>query len=198
MKYKNYIYLILLLFIASINFNLFLKPNYIVCGGTAGLAIIINKICNIDYFVIILVINILMFLLSKIFLNNKITLSLIISTFVYPLFVKLTSNLVFSFNLFILNITISGIISGLTNGFIYKIGFSSGGINILGPLLNKYFHIKIGSINIIINIVIMIFNLLLFGFNNLIYSCLIIIINGIVINIVLYKKILVKLLVFKK
>ncbi|MBR3660354.1 MAG: YitT family protein [Bacilli bacterium] len=188
MKYKNYIYLIILLFIAAINFNIFLKPLSLVCGGTQGIAIIINKITKLDYFFIILIINILMFFLSIIFLNKKITISLIISTFIYPIFIRLTNNISYSFNIFILNIITVGIISGITNGFIYKFGFTSSGISLLGPFINKYTNIKIGTINFIINLIIMILNLIIFGIENVIYSLIVISINSLVINLILYKK----------
>ena len=187
MKYKNYFFLIILLFISSVNFNLLIKPLHIICGGTQGLSIIINKLTNIDTSLVILLINIFMFILSIIFLNKKISLGIIISTFFYPFFIKLTSNISININNILINIFLIGIISGICNGLIYKLGFSSSGINILGPLINKYLDIKIGTINLIINIIIILFNILLFNINNLIYSILIIIINSLLINIILYK-----------
>ncbi|MBQ8892436.1 MAG: YitT family protein [Bacilli bacterium] len=187
MKYKDYLYLLILLFLASINFNLFVKPNNLVCGGSIGLAIIINKLTSIEHSVIILIINIIMFLLSIIFLNKKITLGSLIATIVYPVFVKITSNFVISSNI-VLSIIIVGIFSGITNGLIYKLGFTTGGINLIGPIFSKYFNIKIGTINLFINLIIMLLNLIIFGINNLIYSVIIIILNSIVINLILYKK----------
>ena len=188
MKYKDYFYLLLMLFIASINFNLFLKPLNLVVGGTQGLSLIIHHFIPISFSIIILIINIIMFILSLLFLNKKITISLVISTFIYPLFIKLTSNIDFININIILIIIIVGIISGITNGIIYKLGFSSGGISILSPLINKYTNIKIGTINFIINFLIMLLNLLIFGINNLIYSLIIILINSTTINIILYSK----------
>ena len=184
---KDYIYLIILLLIASLNFNLFLKPLNIVCGGTQGLSVIINNLTRIDNSVIILVINFIMFLLSVILLNKKMTLSLIISTFIYPMLINLTSNFVFNLNNIVLSIIIVGIVSGITNGLIYKLGFSASGINLLGPLINKYFKFKIGTINLFINGFIMFLNLVILGINNLIYSIIVIIINSLVINLILYK-----------
>lgn len=185
MKLKDYILFIILLLIASINFNLFIKPNNLVSGGTASLAIIVKHFINLSYSEIILIINMLMLVLSLIFISKKMSLGIILSSFIYPIFVNLTSviNVNIS-NLIILSIII-GIISGLTNGFIYKLGFSSGGLNLIGPLFNKYYNIKIGTVNLIVNLIILFFNFFLFGFLNLIYSIIIIVINSFVINIVL-------------
>ena len=186
MKYKNYFYLIILLFIASLNFNLFLKPLNLVVGGTQGLSLIIHEIIPISYSLIILIINFFMFILSIIFLNKKITISLIISTFIYPLFITITNNIIIlNINIYIV-IIIVGILSGITNGLIYKLGFSPSGISILPLLIKKYINIKIGTINFIINTIIMLLNILFFGINNSIYSISIILINSLIINIIIY------------
>ena len=186
MKYKEYIYLIILLFVASINFNLFLKQFNLVVGGTQGLSIIINRIIPISHSVIILIINIIMLILSIIFMTKKMTLGTIFSTFLYPLFVNLTSTLIIKNINIITSIIIAGIISGITNGLIYKLGFSTGGIGLLPPIINKYFKIKIGTIHLIINFIIFLLNIILFGLSNFIYSLFVIIINGIIINYVIY------------
>jgi len=187
MKHKEYIYLIILLFLASLNFNIFLKQFNLVVGGTQGLSIIIHKLIPISHSLIILIINIIMMTLSIIFMSKKMTLGTIISTFIYPLFVNLTSIITLNFNIFI-SIILSGIISGITNGLIYKLGFSTGGIGLLPPIINKYFNIKIGTIHFIINFIIFLLNIILFGLSNFIYSLSVIIINGIIINYVIYKK----------
>ena len=187
MKYKDYIYLLLMLFIASLNFNLFLKPLELACGGTLGLSIIINKLIGIDNSIIILFINICMLLLSFILLNKKMTIGLFISTFIYPIFIYITSNINISFDIFILNLIIVSILSGITNGIIYKLGFSSSGIALLSPIINKYTNIKIGTINLFINIIITSLYFLLFGINKLIPSILVIVFNSLIINMILYK-----------
>jgi len=188
MKYKKYVYLILLLLIAALNFNLFIKPFNLVCGGTQGLATLIHHMLPVSYALIILVINVIMFISIFLFLDKKVSLSVIIASIFYPFLVKLTSN--FSLRIpFFLNILLGGLISGFTNGYIYKLNFSPGGINILNLIINKYTKIPIGTIHLIINILILFLNYLFFGFLNLIFSIIIIIINGIVINLILYKKI---------
>ena len=189
MKYREYLFLILLLFLSALNFNLFLKPLNLVCGGTGGVSIIINNLTGMDNSLIILGINVIMLLLSVLLLNRKMTLGILISTIMYPLFVKITSKLNFTFNIFLINVLVVGILSGISNGLIYKLGFSTSGINLLGPLLNKYLNTKIGTINFFINGIIMSLNFILFGMDNFIYSFVVIILNSFVINIILYKKI---------
>ena len=187
---KKYLKLLLILLIAAINFNIFLKPMKLVTGGTQGLAIIIHELIKMPHSTIVLIINLLMLILSYIFLKKETTLGTVVATISYPLFIKLTSffNLNISTNL--LNVILTGIISGLTNGYIYKLGFTAGGINTIAPIINKYKNIKIGTINLIINIVILLIGCLQFGIKKLLYAIVVIIINSILINLVMYGKFL--------
>ena len=138
---KKYLLLLIILLIAAINFNLFLKPLKLVTGGTQGLSIIINSFTNVSNSLIILIINIIMLILSYIFLRKQTTFGTILATISYPLFIKLTSSLKFNFDYYLLNVIVTGIISGITNGLIYKLGFTAGGINVLAPIINKYKNI---------------------------------------------------------
>ncbi len=184
---KKYIYLVLILFISSLNFNLILKPLDLVTGGTNGISIILSNLFDIKPSSFILIIDVLMLIISFIFLGKKSSLGSLLSTFVYPLFVRLTS---FNINIslpIILLILISGIISGLTCAYIYKLGFTSGGINIISLVLNKKYNTNIAMSNFIINFIIILLGGIKFGIIKLVYSILIVLINSLIINKVLIK-----------
>lgn len=187
---KKYLKLLFILLIAAINFNIFLKPMKLVTGGTQGLAIIIHELIKMPHSTIVLIINLLMLILSYIFLKKETTLGTVIATISYPLFIKLTSFFYLNISTNLLNIIITGIISGLTNGYIYKLGFTAGGINTIAPIINKYKNIKIGTINLIINIIILLIGCFQFGIKKLLYAIVVIIINSILINLVMYGRFL--------
>lgn len=187
---KKYLKLLLILLIAAINFNIFLKPMKLVTGGTQGLAIIIHELIKMPHSTIVLIINLLMLILSYIFLKKETTLGTVIATISYPLFIKLTSFFDLNISTNLLNVIITGIISGLTNGYIYKLGFTAGGINTIAPIINKYKNIKVGTINLIINIIILLIGCLQFGIKKLLYAIVVIIINSILINLVMYGRFL--------
>lgn len=189
---KKYLLLLIILLIAAINFNLFLKPLKLVTGGTQGVSIIINSFTNVSNSLLILIINLLMLILSFIFLRKQTTFGTILATISYPLFVKLTSSLKFNFDYYLLNVIVTGIISGITNSLIYKLGFTAGGINVLAPIINKYKNIKVGTINLIINSLILLIGCLTFGIKNFLYAMLVVIINSLLINVIMYKKIRIK------
>ena len=99
---KKYLLLLIILLIAAINFNLFLKPLKLVTGGTQGVSIIINSFTNVSNSLLIFIINLLMLILSFIFLRKQTTFGTILATISYPLFVKLTSSLKFNFDYYLL------------------------------------------------------------------------------------------------
>lgn len=191
---KKYIILIISLFIAAINFNLFLKPLNLVTGGNQGIAIILKHITNLKSSIIIFIINMIALILSYIFLRKDTTLSLVIASLTYPLFIKLTSNISLPTitDMPIPTSIIAGIICGITGGTIYKLNFNQGGISILNTLLHTYFKIKIPISNFIINSSIMLVGSIYFGFIKLLYSLIVISISNIIINIIMKKNNLTK------
>lgn len=182
---KKYSILVIALLFAALNFNIILKNINLVTGGTQGIAIIIEKITNLNTSKIIFIINITSLIISLIFLKKETTTSTIISTFAYPIFVKITSYIptltIIRKYKFISSI-IAGIICGTTGGLIYKMNFSSGGLTIINLLLKKYLKIKVSKSNFIINTLIIIIGTIYIGINKLIYSLIVVTISSITIH----------------
>lgn len=184
---KKYSILLISLLFASLNFNLFLKPLNLVTGGTQGLAIIINYFIDFKPSTIILFINIISLTISYIFLRKETTTSAIISTFSYPLFIRITSlipTISFIKNHILITSITAGVICGLTGGIIYKMNFSSGGITVFNLLLKKHFNIKVSISNFLINGTIIIIGYFFFGIKKKIYSLIVIITSSILIHII--------------
>lgn len=190
-NFKSILLLLICLFFASLNFNFILKPLNLVTGGTQGVAILINHLLHVKPSTIVLIINIITIVTSYFLLTKDNTYSALIATFAYPLFIRITSYIpIFSLpeNLTLLWAIIAGIICGITGGYIYYLGFSSGGISIVNLLVNKFFHIKISLSNFIVNSIIIILGYFHFGFIKAIYSIIVIAISSIIINLILKKR----------
>lgn len=191
---KKYLILLLSLFIAAINFNVFLKPLNLVTGGNQGIAIVIKHLTNFKPSLIILIINIISLIISYIFLRKETTLSLVIASLSYPLFIRITHNISITTikNIPIIAAILAGIICGITCGLIYKLNFNQGGISIINTLLHTYLKIKIPITNFIVNTTIMLIGSIYFGFIKLIYSLIVISISNLIINSIMSKKKLTK------
>ncbi len=75
-----------------------------------------------------------------------------------------------------------GILLGITNGLMYKVGFSNGGLNIISQIIYKYFHISLGKTTMVINFIVVLIGGFYFGFNMMLYAFIIIYISGVVID----------------
>lgn len=178
--------LIFSLFISSLVFNLLLYPTNLVTGGMNGVAIIINHIFDISPSLIILVGSIILLGASYLFLGLDQTGGSLVATLIYPLFVSLTEPLsklivIDTSDLILISLLI-GILLGITNGFMYKVGFSNGGLNIISQIVYKYFHISLGKTTMTINFIIVLIGGFYFGFNMMLYAFIIIYISGVVID----------------
>lgn len=182
----RYFVLFIMLFLSAINFNLLMKPCNFVTGGTPGLAIVLSHTFHVSSETIIYITYALMFLLSLIFLGFDSFFGVLIATIFYPLFVSLTSNInsffQISYNdLFVISF-FSGLISGFTNGVIYKYNFASSGLGVLGPIFNKLFKLPIASVNYWINVIIVLIGGYYFGFNIILYAIIFLYVSKIVSN----------------
>lgn len=187
---KKYLLLLFYLFIASLNLNLLLKPLNLITGGTQGLALTINYLTKINLSTLVFIINIITLIISYFFLSKNYFKSALISSFIYPFFIKITSYIspIIISNYLIIYTIIAGLVFGITSGMIYKLGFSSGGVTIITLLLNKYTHLKISFLNFLINSLIIASSYFLFGFNKVLYSLLLILIGSLIINWILPRK----------
>ena len=182
----RYSVLIISLFFSAIVFNLFLYPTNLVTGGMNGVAIIVNHLFNLDPALIIFIGSLILLGLSYLLLGLGQTAGSVVATLVYPLFVELTepiSKLIIidTSDLILMSILI-GLLLGITNGLMYKVGFSNGGLNIISQILYKYFHLSLGKTTMFINLIVVLIGGFYFGFNMMLYALIIIFISSFVID----------------
>ena len=189
---KKYIILIICLFISAIYFNIFQFPNKIVTGGLAGISIIINYWFNVEPSRIILIISLITLLLGFFLLGKLKATGAIIATIIYPFFIDITSNINNYFKINISNMllvsVIIGLLSGITTGIVYRLGFSNGGFSIVSELISKYTKISLGLSSFIVNMIIVVLGIFSIGLNVLIYATIILIIHSFIIDKTLSKK----------
>lgn len=186
-KSKNIVYrflvFIISLFATALAFNLFLVPTNISSGGTGGIAIIVNELIGIDTSLVVSIVYFSLLVLGLIFLDLEQVLGIVLSTFLYPLFVKMTANIgdyiVLDYSDKITICLFAAIFTGIGNGLIYKVGYNPGGLGVLYKLLYKYFKIPVGKTNLVSNIIIVGISCMLFGASTGLYSVMVIYITAI-------------------
>lgn len=178
-------------FIMAVTYNLFLLHYELVTGGTSGLAIIITDLFEISPALFIFIAELFLLVLSFFLLGAKTTGMTIIGALLFPFFISLTSNFCadltpkLNFDSMIIVTLISGILFGIGSGLVYKMGYSTGGSDILMQIINKYMHISSGVSLFLSNVFIIILGAFVFGLNKAIYGIIIIVINSIIVDKIL-------------
>ena len=160
----------------ALSYNIFIAPNGIVPGGVGGIAIIINKLFNVDNAITIFILNIFLLILSFILLGKEKTRASILGSIVFPIMVKLTENLNVWLQIDtskVLLSSISGaILFGLGAGLIFRAGFTTGGTDIINQIISKYLKITLGKSMLLSDGLIVLSSVYFFGINHMLYSIL--------------------------
>ena len=173
---KRIIEFILGCFVVAFSYNIFIAPNGIVPGGVGGIAIIVNKLFNVDYAIVIFILNIFLLLLSFILLGKEKTKASILGSILFPIFVRATEYLNVWLQIDISNVLLSaicgGLLFGLGAGLIFRAGFTTGGTDIINQILSKYLKITLGKSMLLSDGLIVLSSAFFFGINHMLYSIL--------------------------
>jgi len=186
---KRYLYLTISLFIGAISYNLLMYPAKIVAGGGNGLAIIMQSLFNIQPSMFILIFSTSILIISIFVLGFEKSSGAIVATFVYPLFVDLTSGITSVLSVgdsdMILISLFAGVLSGFTSGIIYKMGFSSGGVSLINQMIYDKFNISVSRSSFLINMMIVILGGIYYGIETIMYAVIVLYVSSVVIDRVL-------------
>ena len=185
MKIKQYKTFLFGLIISTFSFNLFLSRNNLVTGGVSGLSIVANRIFQIPESVFILVMNVLLIVASYLLLGKEKTQNTILGSLLFPLFVYLTEMITRYITLDIdplLQAILAGLLSGFGSGLVFKSNFTTGGTDIVSQIIEKYAHVPMSTAIRAIDIPIVLCGWMVFGFNNMIYALVALIILSTVSN----------------
>ena len=169
---KRYLTLIVGLFLYAFAYNLFLKTNNLVTGDVDGIATIFKSTINPNLLIAILCI--LLLIISFPLLGVKTSMGSVIGTILFPIFVILTSNVadiikIDSSDLLLIAI-VAGVIRGIGYGLTFKMGFTTGGTDILNQIVAKYFKMSVGNAMIIVDGSIVVIGGFVYGWTNMLYA----------------------------
>ncbi|TQQ85864.1 hypothetical protein EXD82_01225 [Peptacetobacter hominis] len=172
--------------ILAFGFYNFYYLNDITEGGVLGLLLILKNIFNIDMSVASIIIDVMLLAMGYKFFGRKFFIySVIASVFfsvlyglfsyigpVLPRFGILTSSV------------LGGLCVGIGSGIVIKAGCAAGGDDALALMLSKLSSIKIGTIYVIMDIVVLLLSLYYLSVGDIMYSMIAITISGKVIDFV--------------
>ena len=179
---KRYLTLIVGLFLYAFAYNLFLKTNNLVTGDVDGIATIFKSTINPNLLIAILCI--LLLIISFPLLGVKTSMGSVIGTILFPIFVILTSNVadiikIDSSDLLLIAI-VAGVIRGIGYGLTFKMGFTTGGTDILNQIVAKYFKMSVGNAMIIVDGSIVVMGGFVYGWTNMLYALIVLYILSVI------------------
>jgi len=146
-------------FLMAVGLVIFLEPYTIAPGGVTGLAIVIRKISGIPIDVTNLVVNIPLFIGGLIVLGKKFGIKTAYATLALSGFIRLIYTffdaLMFYTSDLLLVAIYGGVIMGVGIGLVFKSGGTTGGTDLAGAILHKYFpNISIAKLMMFLDLLI--------------------------------------------
>lgn len=181
-KYYKYLEPIIGMMLVAIAFNLIIEPMKIAVGGTNGIAVIFEKLFNIEPALFIQLFYVFTLLLSVVILGFKKTKNVLLGTVLYPLFVEIFRNITqyikLDYNDKLLMFLVAAALIGVGEGLIFKNGFACGGTDIIKRIINEKLKIQMGKCVFLIDTIIVISGGFVFGIRTMLYAIIIIYISS--------------------
>ena len=168
--------------------SIFILPFNIDNGGLSGISVVLERWFNPA--IVIFVLNWVLFFIGLIFLKKDFALKTLISTIVYPLIVNLlyytnVANYIISdLNDPLLASIIAAILIGTGLGLVYRVGGSTGGIDVISVMLKKYLGIKISHSTFVVDSIIVSLGLFMVSVNSSLYGIICVIIASYLIEVI--------------
>ena len=186
-------------FVFALGAVMLAEPYGFAPGGTYGLSMVFHHLWGWETEIAALCMDVPLLLLGIYFLGGMFGVKTIICTFAIPAFMRLIHYLYgydallepgitdrTLLNEQLLSAIFGGIVYGIGIGMIFKARETSGGSDIISMILNKYTHISLGTLVIIVDCTITLSTVVAFGDWRLpMYSWIIVFIEGKVIDLVI-------------
>ncbi|WOO88234.1 YitT family protein [Mollicutes bacterium LVI A0078] len=179
MRLEKTLKIVLYSFIYAFGFQLFLAQSELLATGFSGIAQIIVHLSpaklGLTYSVVYFVLNVPGFILSYKTMGKSFTIYTFLTVFLMSFFTTLVAHITEGWYItddIILQCVFGGLTMGYAVGAILKLGSSSGGTDIFGLYLLKTRNMSFTSVNMIMNAVIILFALEIFGLEAGLYTLL--------------------------
>ena len=168
--------------IASCSINLFVVPSHLLTGGATGIAMIIYYLAGLPIGLQTFVYNIPLLIASYKLLGKNYTLDVIIGTAVFSFCLDATRflNAYAPADDLMLASIYGGIFNGIGYGLVFRMNGSTGGFDILGAIVKKYYSMNMGTVIFGFNCVIVTIAGVLFGVEPAMFTLICMYTNSIV------------------
>lgn len=164
----------------------FMVPSEIVVGSISGLSLVLSQLTGVQLSVITFILNALLLVVGFIFIGKEFGAKTIYTSMLLPIFLwiferivpvtkSVTGNPVYDLVTYIL-------IVALGQAMLFHVNASSGGIDIVAKIINKFTHMEIGKAVTIAGLVTAMTSILVYDLSTLVVSILGTYANGIAVD----------------
>ena len=181
---KEYIIVALACVVMAFNINYFFVGNKLAEGGVSGLSLIIHYLSNIDVSYLYFSLNIPLIILAYVFLGKNFLLKTLFATFVLSIFLKVFSGFSEPLDDILLAAIFGGAINGIAIGIVFYAGGSTGGMDIIAKIVNKYTGIPISRILLATDFIVLSMVAVIFGKVIFMYTLISLVISSKMIDMI--------------
>ena len=183
---KEYAILFFATLIISISVYFFMMPNKVIVGSLSGLAIVLSHIMVIDVSIITLVLNVILLIIGFIFIGKEFGGKTVCTSVLMPVFLYVWERLFPNNKSLTGDVLIDVICYVLLVSFglalLFNANASSGGLDIVAKLMNKYMRIEMGRAMSWAGMVTACASIIIYDKKALVISIVATYINGIVVD----------------
>lgn len=171
-KLRLYFWTTLGCIIMGIAYNTFYIPFHLLSGGVSGVSMLLYYMFGISLALTTIVINIPLFILAYKFMDREYIWNALYGMLVFAFALDFFHFLVDIHPVkdILLSCIAGGVLNGIGAAMLYRVGGSSGGTDIIGGIINKYYSISIGTVGFLINIVLMGVMAFIYGLEPALYT----------------------------
>lgn len=155
----------------GMSINLFFGPHNIAAGGITGVGVVVEKKWGIDRATIVFILNLVLLIIALIFLGKEIFLKSVFGSMMLPITLALIPKKMMLEDKFI-SILYGSILLAVGVIILYRINASSGGTTIPPLIFKKYFGINTSISLFVIDGIIVLLSLYVFGLEEFLLAIL--------------------------
>lgn len=152
----RYAQIVLGALLTSLGYNLFLIPAHLLTGGISGIAIVIYYLTGLPVGAQNFVYNLPILYLAYRMFGRHYAFDTIFGTVVLSILLDLT-HFVVDWNVcanIILNSVFGGVLTGIGFGMVFRVNANTGGLDVVGAVVKKYYAIDMGTVVFVLNFLI--------------------------------------------
>ena len=160
----------------------FAVPSDLIVGGATGLSLIIEQFVSVNYATIVFGINMVMLIIGFLVLGKKFAAGTILSSFIFPFFFEAIPQFQHITNDILLSAIYAGIFTGVGLGIVFRLGYSTGGMDVPPIILNKKKGVSVALAINVLDIMILVGQVFFSSFEGILYGIITVFVSTFVLD----------------